>query len=40
MTLPKVFEDIDSLKTLVAEKKAIEVKFYFDNEEFYFYLTR
>jgi CheY-specific phosphatase CheX len=40
MTLPKVFEDIDSLKTLVAEKKAIEVKFYFNNEEFYFYLTR
>jgi len=40
MTLPKVFEDIESLKTLVADKKAIEVKFYFDDEEFYFYLTR
>ncbi len=40
MTLPKVFDEIDNLKTLVAEKKAIEVKFYFNDEEFYFYLTR
>ena len=40
MTLPKVFDDLDNLKSLAAEKKAIEVKFYFDNEEFYFYLTR
>jgi CheY-specific phosphatase CheX len=40
MTLPKVFDDLDNLKSLVAEKKAIEVKFYFDGEEFYFYLTR
>jgi len=40
MTLPKVFEDLANLKSLVAEKKAIEVKFYFDDEEFYFYLTR
>jgi len=40
MTLPKVFDDLESLKTLVADKKAIEVKFYFNDEEFYFYLTR
>ncbi len=40
MTLPKVFAELDSLKSLVYEKKAIEVKFYFDDEEFYFYLTR
>jgi len=40
MTLPKVFDAIEDLKTLVSEKKAIEVKFYFDGEEFYFYLTR
>jgi len=40
MTLPKVFDELESLKSLVAEKKAIEVKFYFDDEEFYFYLTR
>lgn len=40
MTLPKVFDDLEGLKSLVADKKAIEVKFYFDNEEFYFYLTR
>jgi len=40
MTLPKVFDEIEGLKALVAEKKAIEVKFYFDDDEFYFYLTR
>jgi CheY-specific phosphatase CheX len=40
LTLPKVFEDLESLKSLVVEKKAIEVKFYFNDEEFYFYLTR
>ena len=40
MTLPKIFDNIEGLKNLVAEKKAIEVKFYFDSEEFYFYLTR
>jgi len=40
LTLPKVFEDIDDLKALVAEKKAIEVKFFFEDDEFYFYLTR
>jgi len=40
LTLPKVFDDLESLQSLVADKKAIEVKFYFDNEEFFFYLTR
>ena len=40
LTLPKVFEDLEKLKNLVLEKKAIEVMFYFDEEEFYFYLTR
>ncbi|WP_456479122.1 chemotaxis protein CheX [Nautilia sp.] len=40
MILPKVFNSLENLKILVSEKKAIEVKFYFDEEEFYFYLTR
>ena len=40
MTLPKVFDDIEKLKRLVSQKKAIEVKFSFDKEKFFFYLTR
>jgi CheY-specific phosphatase CheX len=40
MTLPKVFDNLEQLKTLVNEKKAVEVKFYFEDDEFYFYLTR
>jgi CheY-specific phosphatase CheX/anti-anti-sigma regulatory factor len=40
LTLPKVFEDIDKLEVLVQNKKALKVKFYFEEEEFYIYLTR
>jgi CheY-specific phosphatase CheX len=40
LTLPKVFDDIESLFVLVKEKKGIEVKFDFEGEEFYFFLTR
>jgi CheY-specific phosphatase CheX/anti-anti-sigma regulatory factor len=40
LTLPKVFNDVDSLFVLVKEKKGIEVKFDFEGEEFYFFLTR
>ena len=40
LTLPKVFEDLEKLEVLVQNKKAIKVKFYFDEEEFYIYLTR
>jgi CheY-specific phosphatase CheX/anti-anti-sigma regulatory factor len=40
LTLPRVFSDIDNLVNLVKEKKGAEVKFYFEDEEFYFFLTR
>jgi len=40
LTLPKVFEDIKNLQNIVVNRKGIEVKFYFNNEEFYFYLIR
>jgi len=40
LTLPKVFDDIESLFVLVKEKKGVEVKFDFEGEEFYFFLTR
>ena len=40
LTLPRVFDDIESLFVLVKEKKGVEVKFYFEDEEFYFFLTR
>lgn len=40
LTLPKVFEDLEKLEILVQNKKALKVKFYFENEEFYIYLTR
>jgi len=40
LTLPRVFNDIENLLNLVKEKKGAEVKFYFEGEEFYFFLTR
>jgi len=40
LTLPKVFDDMQSLQKIVLHRKGIEVKFYFDTEEFYFYLIR
>lgn len=40
LTLPKVFENLKELKNIVINKQGIEVKFYFNDEEFYFYLTR
>ncbi|WP_024790998.1 MULTISPECIES: chemotaxis protein CheX [unclassified Lebetimonas] len=40
LTLPKVFEDLEKLKVLVEKKKALKIKFYFEKEEFYIYLTR
>jgi CheY-specific phosphatase CheX/anti-anti-sigma regulatory factor len=40
LTLSKVFEELDKLEILVQNKKALKVKFYFDDEEFYIYLTR
>jgi CheY-specific phosphatase CheX len=40
LTLPKLFNDIENLKKLVYKRKGVEVKFYFKNEEFYFYLIR
>ena len=40
LTLPKVFSDIENLLNLVKEKKGAEVKFYFEDEEFYFFLAR
>jgi len=40
LTLPMVFDDIENLLNLVKEKKGAEVKFYFEEEEFYFFLTR
>jgi CheY-specific phosphatase CheX/anti-anti-sigma regulatory factor len=40
LTLPKIFDDMPNLLNLVKEKKGVEVKFYFEDEEFYFFLTR
>ena len=40
LTLPRVFNEIENLLDLVKEKKGVEVKFYFEEEEFYFFLTR
>jgi len=40
LTLPKVFDKLEQLQNIVINKQGIEVKFYFDGEEFYFYLTR
>jgi CheY-specific phosphatase CheX len=40
LTLPKVFDDMPNLLNLVKEKKGVEVKFFFEEEEFYFFLTR
>jgi CheY-specific phosphatase CheX len=40
LTLPKVFDNMQNLLNLVKEKKGVEVKFYFEDEEFYFFLTR
>ena len=40
LTLPRVFKNIEDLVSLVKEKKGAEVKFYFEGEEFYFFLTR
>ena len=40
ITLPKVFDEMDNLKNIVVNRKGVEVKFYFEDEEFYFYLVR
>jgi len=40
ITLPKVFDEIKNLQNIVINRKGIEVKFYFEGEEFYFYLVR
>ena len=40
ITLPKVFDEMDNLKNIVVNRKGVEVKFYFEEEEFYFYLVR
>jgi len=40
LTLPRVFGNIENLLNIVKEKKGAEVKFYFEEEEFYFFLTR
>ena len=40
ITLPKVFDEIENLKNIVVNRKGVEVKFYFEDEEFYFYLVR
>ncbi len=40
VTLPKVFDEIQNLQNIVINRKGIEVKFYFEGEEFYFYLLR
>ena len=40
ITLPKVFDEIENLKNIVIKKEGIEVKFFFEEEEFYFYLLR
>ena len=40
LTLPKVFSNIEDLFVLVKERKGVEVKFDFEGEEFYFFLSR
>ena len=40
LTLPKVFDRLEELQDIVINRQGIEVKFYFDDEEFYFYLVR
>ncbi len=40
LTLSKVFDNLEELQNIVINKQGIEVKFYFNDEEFYFYLTR
>ena len=40
ITLPKVFDEMQNLKNIVINRKGVEVKFYFEDEEFYFYLVR
>ncbi len=40
ITLPKIFDEIENLKNIIVNKKGVEVKFYFEDEEFYFYLLR
>ena len=40
ITLPKVFDEIENLQNIVVNRKGVEVKFYFEDEEFYFYLVR
>ena len=40
LTLPKVFDKVQDLQNIVVNRKGIEVKFYFEGEEFYFYLIR
>jgi len=40
ITLPKVFSELNDLKNIVINRQGIEVKFYFEDEEFYFYLVR
>ncbi|WP_457561446.1 chemotaxis protein CheX [Caminibacter sp.] len=40
LTLPKVFDNLEELKEIVINRQGIEVKFYFEKEEFYFYLLR
>jgi CheY-specific phosphatase CheX/anti-anti-sigma regulatory factor len=40
LTLPKVFDRLQELQDIVINRQGIEVKFYFDDEEFYFYLVR
>jgi len=40
ITLPKVFDEIENLQSIVINREGVEVKFYFEEEEFYFYLVR
>lgn len=40
VTLPKVFDEMKNLQNIVINRKGVEVKFYFEGEEFYFYLVR
>jgi len=40
ITLPNMFENIESLESSIKEKKGVEVLLYFDNEPFYLYVTR
>ncbi len=40
LTLPKVFDKLQDLDNIVQNRQGIEVKFYFDGEEFYFYLIK